>query len=274
MDATRPPLAALVIAAVLAGCSSLPGSAPGSDDAGVRYPDGCGDFDLSPERCAAVVEWVAGQHDVDPSAASEIWLLGDPGCGDDPHILCTRTTSFIARVRFVLPGRDAVEDSVFCGVGGQYSILCTDNPAIRLSAPTLDGYQDIPCSGEPPDGCASPVPTVHPADASLAIALRVPTLDIPLDHEGRYDILIGEAVLPNGILAESSFALVDPHQTGFILEDGVIELVVARPDGKPIRNVYEQGWRRGTETVQVRLSFSVARFEPGSVIRVRDVVVR
>ena len=54
----------------------------------------------------------------------------------------------------------------------------------------------------------------------------------------------------------------------------MIERVVAGPDGKPIRNVYEQGWRPGTETVKVSLSFSIARFEPGSVIGVHDVVVR
>jgi hypothetical protein len=274
MRAARPALASLAIAAVLTGCSLPPGFAPSSQDAGVRYPAGCVDFNLSPERCTAIVESIARQNGIDPSAASDIWLLGDPGCGADPHILCTRTTTFIVRVRYDLPGRDAVEGSQSCGVGGQFSILCTDHPEIRLSAATLDGYQDIPCSGEPPDGCASPVPTVDPATASLGVALHVPTIVIPLDHEGRYDIPLGEAVLPNGILTESSFTLADAHQTGFTLEDGVIALVVAGPDGKPIRNVYEQGWRDGTETVKASLRFSVARFEPGSVIRVGDVVVR
>jgi hypothetical protein len=102
----------------------------------------------------------------------------------------------------------------------------------------------------------------------------VPSFDVPLDHEGQYDIPLGEAVLPNGILTESSFTLADAHQTGFMLQDGAIALVVSGPDGKPIWNVYEQGWRDGTESVQVRLKFSIASFEPGSVIRVRDVIVR
>jgi hypothetical protein len=274
MHTTRPVVAFMAMAAVLTGCSALTGPAAGDRDAGVSYPAGCTRFDLSRERCEAIVESIARQHDIDPSAASEIWLLGDPGCGDDPHILCARTTSFVVRVRFVLPGHGAIEDSQFCGVGGQFSILCTDNPEIRLSAPTLDGYRDIPCSGEPPDGCASPVPTVVPATASHAVPLHVPTIGIPLDREGRYDIPLGQAVLPNGILTEGSFTLADAHQTGYTLEDGVIALVVAGPDGKPISNVYEQGWRDGTETVQVSLKFSVAGFEPGAVIRVRDVVVR
>jgi hypothetical protein len=36
----------------------------------------------------------------------------------------------------------------------------------------------IPCSGEAPDGCASPVPSVDPAALGQAVALRIPSLDV------------------------------------------------------------------------------------------------
>ena len=257
----------------LAGCSLVLGPTGGQAEA-ARYPEGCGAFDLPATRCAAIVDAIARRQDVDPAAASAIWLLGDPGCGGDPHVLCTRTTSFVVRVRLDFPGGRSVEDSQFCGVGGQYSLLCTNNPEVRFSSPTFDGYLDIPCSGEPPDGCASPVPTVEPAAALRAEALRVPAIDVVLDHDGSYDLSIGKAVLPNGLLTESSFSLVDPHQTGFVLDGGVIALVVAGPDGKPIWNAYEQGWRDGVEVVDVSLRFTIEHHDPGAVIQVRNVLVR
>ncbi|MEO5964308.1 MAG: hypothetical protein ABIR11_02490 [Candidatus Limnocylindrales bacterium] len=272
-------LLVLFTTVVAAGCSMLPaqfgGHADPTVEIDVAYPAGCGEFDLSDRRCRAIVESLAGQLDVDLPMVREIRLLGDPGCGQGPNVLCTRTTSFIVRVRFVRDDGTAAEGSQFCGVGGQYSILCTETPEVRISAPTLNGYTDIPCAGEAPDGCASPVPTIDPAVAPDASPLRIATLDIPLDHVGHYEIPVGMAVLPNGVLTEGSFGLANPHQDGFILlSEGAMSLVVAGPDGQPIWNVYEQGWREGTETVDVTLVFDVESTEPGRVLQVRDVVVR
>jgi hypothetical protein len=44
--------------------------------------------------------------------------------------------------------------------------------------------------------------------------------------------------------------------------------------GTPIMNIYEHGWRPGTERVQAVLMFDVAYFDPGATLGVKDVVVR
>lgn len=266
---------ALSLALLVAGCSLVPDQLrpAGAPDQVTTFPTGCADFQVTDRQCAFIVDRLAERLGVDRSTVREIQLLGDPGCGTDPGVLCARTMAFVLRVRFIGNDGSAVEDSQFC-IGGDVDLACTDPPAIRLSAPTLDGYGDVPCAGELPDGCASPVPTMHPAAASDGQPLRIAALDVPLDHVGVYSIPLGNAALPNGVLSETTFALVDARQTNFVLEDGVVRLVVAGPDGRPIWNVYEQGWREATETVDVRLELEVRSAEPGAVLQVRDVVVR
>jgi hypothetical protein len=269
-------VAVLGLTLLVAACSLLPGQLrPAGAAAEVAtFPAGCNNFQLTDRQCAFIVDRLGERLGVDRSTVREIQLLGDPGCGQEPGVICTRTTQFIVRVRFVGDDGSAVEDSQFCGIGGGYDLGCNDPPAIRLSAPMLEGYQDVPCAGEPPDGCASPVPTIDPAVADDGRPLRIPSIDVPLDHDGVYDIALGNAVLPNGVLSETTFALVDERQTTFALEDGAVSLVVSGPDGEPIWNVYQRGWRAGTETVDVRLVFEIAQAEPGAVLQVRDVVVR
>ena len=74
------------------------------------YPDGCPAFSLSLRRCRAVVEQAAQYTSIDTATASAIWLLPEPGCGGDPLaeglILCTRSTSFVAGVRFDRAGKE------------------------------------------------------------------------------------------------------------------------------------------------------------------------
>jgi hypothetical protein len=47
-----------------------------------------------------------------------------------------------------------------------------------------------------------------------------------------------------------------------------------RCEGETITNIYDQGWRPGTERVQVVLVFDVAHFDPGETPGIRDVDVR
>ena len=269
-------LGLIVLATLASACTLIPAEMrPDGEGTGGPFPDACPDFELSERRCAHIVDRMAGGLGVDRARVREIVLLGDPGCGGEPGELCNRTQSFVIRVRFTLDDGATREESQFCGVGGQYTLSCTETPEIRLSAPTLDGYQDIPCAGEPPDGCASPVPTIDPDVTPLAAALRIDRLDIPLDHPGEYDIPLGTAVLPNGVLTEASLALENPIQDLFLVAgEGAVQLVVTGPDGEPIWNVYEQGWREGTEEVDVRLVFTIEEAEPGALLTVRDVVVR
>jgi hypothetical protein len=274
MRTTRPVLL-LALLVVVGACSLLP--AGGADAEGEPYPAGCAAYGLSEHRCKAIVEELAARLDVDRAAVAGIELLGDPGCGtDDPNVLCTRTTSFVVRVRFHLADGRSLEDSVFCGVGGQHSILCTESPEIRVSSPMLGGYHDVPCAGEPPDGCASPVPTIDPATAADAAPLVVPELDVVLDRVGEYRIEVGDATLPNGILRDAAFTLADLHPTTFATtEEGVrLEVLPGGPGGDPLWNLYEHGWRKGLERVSVILVFEITSFEPGATLEVRDLIVR
>ena len=148
----------------------------------------------------------------------------------------------------------------------------------HLSADSIihGGYMDTPCAGEPPDGCATPVPTVDPAAAADATELRVERLDIPIDHVGDYAIKLGEARLPNGLLSVADFAFVDDTPRGVLMlsPGAVIRIHSLEPDGLPFANIYEHGWRAGTERVEAVLAFHVDHVEPGASLSIKDVVVR
>ena len=223
---------------------------------------------LSPHRCAAIVATLAKGLNVNPTDATSIELLGDPGCDAGPGVLCTRTTAFVVRVRFHMPDGHSPEDSVSCGVGGRFTILCTESPEVQVSSPTLGGYFDYP-SG------ATPVPTIDPAVAVDARQLRVAAMDIPLDRIGRYSVAIGNATLANGILQEAAFTLANLHPTTYSTAEDGVRIVVESLDGGPrFLNIYEHGWRAGVEHVTVKLEFAITSADPGAVMPVRDIVVR
>ncbi len=265
---------ASAVVVLAAGCSR-PGAAV-IDDPGVPYPGGCADFKLTLRRCDAIVDAMAAQAGVDRAQARDVLLLGDPGCGfDDPHVLCTRTTSFVVRVRFVLDDGTTAEASQFCGVGGQWDIKCGDPPEIHVSSPTLGGYHDVPCAGEPPDGCATPVPTIDPVGAADARPLLIASLDIPIDHQGAYEVPLGTAILPNGILTDATFSLADDRPTNLLLSTDGIQLDLRSLDGGgDFWNIYDHGWHPGVEHVEARLVFMVDQFDAGAILQVRAVSVR
>ena len=268
-------LCLFAVALVLGACSLRPGDVGReADTAAGTFPAACRDFDLTDRQCGYIVDRLGEGLGVDRSRTREIQLLGDPGCDADPGVNCVRSTRFVVRVRFVGEDGGWVEDSQFCSVGGDVDLACTDPPLIRVSAPTVNGYDDVPCTGEPPDGCATPVPTIDPAVRIDGRELRIASLDVPLDHLGQYTVPLGTAVLPNGVLTETTFSLADDRQRTFLLRDGTVRLVVTGDDNEPIWNVYEQGWRPGTQTVDVRLEFEVEDIEAGAVLQVRDLVVR
>jgi hypothetical protein len=256
---------------ILAGCSLAPGAATAGIP--VPYPAGCATFELDEPRCDAVVDELAARAGIDPWQASEIWLLGDV-CGDGTNVLCARSGSFVVRVRFVLGDGGTVEESLICGVGSSYSYLCTDDPEILVVSPIGGGYHDVPCAGDPPDGCATPVPSAAPDAIAAARPLEVTVLDVPIDREGAWDVLVGEAVLPNGLLTDATLTLADPSPDDVFMQQPVWLDIRSVDDGSRLSNIYEHGWREGTERVEVRLQFDVDRFAPGAVLQVRDLVVR
>ena len=264
----------LVLAAV-AACSALADVASGPGDP-VPYPAGCPRFDLSPRRCAALVEALAQRSNIVPARASQILLLDDAGCEDETGRVgpCLRTTMFVVRVRFVMPDGQTLEESQFCGVGGQYSILCSEDPQIAIVAPT-DGYYDVPCTGEAPETCA----TKHPAPPADAVAaarpIAVDRLVVPIDHVGAYAIELGEGSLANGILEESSIAL-QAEPPGVLTTDSGVRLRVEslEADGRPFDNYYLHGRREGVERVRAWIEFEIEAFKPGSALTFVGIAVR
>ena len=145
---------------------------------------------------------------------------------------------------------------------------CFDDPHLQATSVTMGGYRDFPEN-------ATPVPTAAPNAIADATELRIERLDIPITHTGLNEIRLGEVLLPNGLLTAADFELVDdwpPNVT--ILERGVGLEIRSLADGKTIYNIYEHGWREGTERVEAVLVFTVFRYDPGATLGIRNVVVR
>ena len=288
---SRHRVALSVAATIVAGCQVLSGALAGADTPH-RYPAGCAVFDLSPRRCRLIVEELARRDGIAVSDATSIDLLGDPGCLDDngaPH-QCVRTTSFVVRVRFHLADGATREESQFCSVGGQYTILCTETPEIEVILPDNYGYHDTPCDGPPvrtespdelmagqtiPPTCPTPFPSPDPATATAEQPLIVPSMDIPIDHTGEYHVALGRGALANGLLEASSLRAADANPWSFFLREGIwLELTSLEPGGRPFDNYFMHGRVEGTEPFSAQLRFEVMAFDPGAVLQIRDVVIR
>jgi hypothetical protein len=248
------------------------------------------DFHLSPRRCTVIAQELARRDEISVSDTTSIDLLGDPGCPENPNQTCVRTTAFVVRVRFHLPSGAIREESQFCGVGGQYSILCTETPEIELILPIQNGYRDVPCNGEPartaspaelnanetiPPTCPTVFPDPDPATAAAEKPLLVPSLDIPIDHVGEYHVALGRGTLANGILEMTSLKASDAQPSSFFLRAGIwLELTSLKAGGLPFDNYFTHGRVEGTEPFSARLTFEVMAFDPGAVLQIRDVVIR
>ena len=143
----------------------------------------------------------------------------------------------------------------------------------------LEGYRDLPCRRRTAGGLRDPAAVSRtPPAMTDAVALRINRLDIPIDRVGSHELPLGEARLPNGLLSEATFALIDDWPPGVtIIEGGVrsswSRSTRARWVGRST-NLYEHGWRSGTERVAAFLVFDVTHFDPGATLSIRDVVVR
>ncbi|TAK00259.1 MAG: hypothetical protein EPO36_09250 [Chloroflexota bacterium] len=253
----------LIIAGVAAGCAG-------------RQPAPCRDV-FSAARCAAMTVFAASRLEVDANQIVAIDVLPEPTpeTRDGQIILQTRSGGPPVDVLVTLETGVVVEVSMSCS-GIATGAQCLDEPRLQASSAISNGYRDIPCAGEPPLGCATPVPPPSADGLAAATELRIGHLDIHVAAIGDQAILLGELRLPNGLLSESSFAIVDDMPAGMIILSSRIELVVRslEPDGRPFWNVYDHGWRAGTERVAAWLIFTVDAVEPGAVLSIRDVVVR
>lgn len=292
MHVRRPILGALtalvVVAAVSAGCvsgSELGAGAgrPAATQVVRPYPDGCADFGFSPERCAAVVA-IARHRLAIEDAAATVELLSDPPlvCPTvaNGRILCVRSGGGTAViVRITAPGEAAREAPFNCGVGSQGSIACSDHPVVVTRTP-IDGYRDIPCSGEDatgnPTNCATAQPAIDPDAINAARPLKVAALDIPIDHDGAYEVRIGTAGIANGVLTMANFTLVEPTLDQLLLDEGGVSMRIRStdPTHRPFDNYYQHGWYPGVEEADVFLDFVVVGHHPAAVLQVRNLIIQ
>lgn len=257
---------AAIVAMLLTSCAPLGiGETPREP---VPYPVGCASFNLSQRRCDYIVAWARLQvHDAERATAVE--LAPDPGCGAEAGQLCVRSGSVPLVVRFHLPNGTTADQVIYCGVGTGNTLLCTETPEIYLSSPTMNGYRDFP------EG-ATPVPGVDPAAQADAQPLEFERQVIRIEHRGAYEVVLGDAVLPNGILREATFGLADPTTwTVSTTPEGIWLAVESKlADRPPFFNIYEHGWWPGVEPVRVVMQFEVVLFDPGATLDVVNVVVR
>ena len=235
-------------------------------------PAECAAMKFAEDRCLAVVEFAMERAGLAWAHVESVHLASLPNTGylgGGP----------VAGVTFALRDGTQREEDVVCGgIGGQYSLVCTDRPEIRLSSP-INTYQDVPCGavpgGEPGSACATPLPAIDPEAATATLPLEIATHDYPVLGLGPQEILVGRATLPNGILSDARFSLADPFTRAFTVRDG-IALVVRplNPTRPPFDNIYAHGWYSGTEEVEAYLVFDVIAFTPGATLEVRDLIVR
>ncbi|MBX3030404.1 MAG: hypothetical protein KF809_09610 [Chloroflexi bacterium] len=266
-----------VVSAPSPSASAMPAPTRPPRHVALPYPDGCGAYALSPARCAYITRWAAEQVGLDQADDVTFELLGDPGCPDDPDCVVARISQFIVRVQVTNVDGATGEASVFCGFSGWSSYLCTEQPVIEPHSPTmLGGYGDSRvCRRSSRRPCATPVPTIRPRAAAAAVPLRIDTLSIPIDRVGRYEVVVGEATLPNGILSKATFSVADRVPSELLVtREGVWLSLESLDGGNSFDNIYEHGWRPGTERVQVMLTFEVESFTPGATLEVKDLTVR
>jgi hypothetical protein len=250
-----------ILAFLLAGCSLLAPPESG------QFPEDCARLGFSEVKCRLIVSRAATQAGIEPlevSSARFVSRVPEPGV----QLGGTR----IAVVALTLAGGEERVEEVWCtGISNDGDRICHHDPHIRMSQ-GID--TDVPCPGEPPDGCATPPPTPRPASVKAAVSLDLPSLDISLDRVGSYEIEVGEAGLPDGTLSERRATLRDARPTTFWIDDGIrLEVRPTEAGRPPIGSMYRDPYD-GVEPVRVFLVFDVVETSPGAVLQVRDILVR
>lgn len=262
MRTDRSPLLvlAILIGLVASGCDVV---ADLGKPKGGPYPEACAQWSYSARRCEAIVDRARHSAEIVEADIRAIQLLPfdfNPGLGGGQ----------VALVRFELKDGETVDEPVTC-VGVGRGPACNDVATISIAA-GID--HDIPCAGEPPLGCATLPPSPGPEAIAAATPFRLASIDVPLDHEGRYAVKIGKATLPNGYLQERSLRLVDDQPDTFWI--GGDALLDVRTDiaGRPfVGSVYREPFD-GAEPVTIFLVFEVTDLDSPSLLQVRDIVVR
>lgn len=249
----------------MAGCRLFPGTAAAT-------PHPCTDR-YSTARCDAILSAAAEQLGIAEDDVTAVELAPDPTPRSD-GILETRggSAGFTVLLRV---GSDTRTAQLCQGIPS--GPACSDEPVDWVVRSVIgNGYSDVPCAGEPPAGCASPVPSPDPAAVEGASALSIASRTVAVPSVGHYEVELGRASLPNGVLTEARAELVDPSLPGIRLSSDGLSLTLRSlaPDRPAFSNRYEHGWWPGVEPVAVLLVFDARHVEPASTIELRDIVVR
>jgi hypothetical protein len=257
----RAALLLAIVAVALIGCDvGGPFGPPGGP-----YPAACETLGFVPRQCASMVARAENQAGVKAADAAAIEIL------PPTHDGVARIGGYmISRVRFHLSsGPDRTEEIWCIGIGGGWDDACNHDPTIGIAYQRLN--HDVPCGGDYPAGCAT-LPPSRPEVQAMARPLRVPVLDIALDHLGAYAVDVGVAGLPDGAFTGSSASVVDERPTSFWIRDADLVIEPVDPKRPPVGSVYREPFD-GVESVRVKLVFDVTELSPGAVLQVRDIVV-
>jgi hypothetical protein len=226
----------------------------------------------SDARCLAMMDVAAAEVSRNRGDVTAIAIVPDPTPADGLIQNVGGARPILVRVGFA---DGTTHDARMCG-GLAIAPACSDDPHLRASSIAAAGYTDVPCAGEAPDSCATPHPSLEPAAVADAAPLTIDERTIAIDRVGPFEVVLGEASLPNGILTATSFEFADPWPSDVALADGTgfLEVRSLEPEGKPFDNYYMHGWGPGVERVEAVVRFDVLWFRPGAVLGIRNVVVR
>ena len=257
----------LVLAALMAsGCSMF----EAIQEQAAEGPRPCVEVYSRP-RCLAMVDQAAAEVSKTRADVTAATIVPDP-----PPEGAILGGAWSIRLRITLAD-GSIHDARMCG-GIPSGPACTEDP--RLSAASVtgpsSGYRDIPCGGEPPDGCPTPFPSFEPDAVEATTPLTVAERTIAIERLGRQEVSLGQGSLPNGILTDAWFEFAEGWPDDVALAEGLglIEVRSLEPDGKPFENYYTHGWREGIERVEAFLVFDVLWFAPGADLTIRGAVVR
>ena len=271
MNASLPRSAAVVLvgfAIGVAGCGMFPiGARPPAPEGADRPCEAV----FSAARCQAMLTAAAEGLGVSDEEVTAIEIAPDPTPRTDGVLEVHSGGRPIVVLAHV---GGAIREVPMC-MGIPSGPACMDEPAWEITTVIGAGYADVPCAGEPPDGCATPVPGRERAAIMASNELRIDHRVIPVPDVGRHEVRLGTATLANGVLIEARGTLVNPWPAGVRLSSEGIRLVVrSLVPGRPaFMNIYEHGWYPGTEAVEVLLVYEARHVEPGATIEIRDVVV-
>lgn len=231
---------------------------------------------FSAVRCENMAGYAAQQLGTSFEDIASITVLPPPTPEVSDGAVILHVTSGGPPVDTLVTLKDGSVHPVSMGCGGIPALQCRDDPELQAMSVTSGGYFDTPCPGAAPSGCATPVPPPDAAGLAASEPLRVPQFDIAIDHDGHYEVRVGEARLPNGILSTAEFGFAVRWPPGVTIASGSVTLQVRSLDdpAHPFTNIHDHPRVAGAERVEAVLIFDVRRHQPGAVLPVRDVLVR